>query len=100
MKEFKARTQGGKTKVRGQFKTSLFAFNTGIAINFGRIFRYIIEYELFNNFFLPIALLCMKRLPKNNPMAIFTRKPDRCQSNFELIRDYSKYFSNSQAIAA
>jgi len=100
MKEFKARTQGGKTKVRGQFKTSLFAFNTGIAINFGRIFRYIIEYELFNDFFHPIALLCMKNLPKNNPMVIFTRKPDHCQSNFQLIRDYSKYFSNLQTIAA
>jgi len=100
MKEFKARTQGGKTKVRGQFKVSLFAFNTGIAINFGRIFRYIIEYELFNEFSLPIALLHMKNLLKNNPMFIFTRKLDRCQSNFQLIWDYSKYFSNSQTIAA
>jgi len=41
MKEFKTRTNAGKTKVRGIFKTSLFAFNTGIAINFGRIFRYL-----------------------------------------------------------
>jgi len=99
MKEFKARTQGGKTKVRGRFRVSLFAFNTGIAINFGRIFRYIIEYDLINKLFLPIALLFIKKLLKNKPMFIFTRKPDRCQSNFELIRDYSKYFSNLQTTA-
>jgi len=41
MNEFKIRTPGGKLKVRGLFKTTLFAFNSGIAINFGRIYRYI-----------------------------------------------------------
>lgn len=97
---FERASQGGKTKVRGQFKTSLFAFNTGIAINFGRIFRYIVEYELFNCFSFPIALIHMKNLLKNNPMVIFTRKLSPCQSNFQLIRDYSKYFSNLQTVAA
>lgn len=43
MNEFKIRTSGGKLKVRGLFKAALFAFNTGIAINFGRIFRYIAQ---------------------------------------------------------
>lgn len=43
MKEFKTRTNAGKTKLRGLFKTSLFAFNVGIAINFGRIFRYLTQ---------------------------------------------------------
>ena len=41
MKEFKAKTRNGKVKVRGLFKTSLFAFTAGIAINFGRIVRYL-----------------------------------------------------------
>ena len=43
MKEFKTRTPGGKLKVRGLFKTTMFAFNCGIAINFGRIYRYIAQ---------------------------------------------------------
>jgi len=30
-----------KVKVRGQFKTMLFAIATGIGINFGRIVRYL-----------------------------------------------------------
>jgi len=47
MKEFKTRTPGGKLKVRGLFKTSLFAFSAGIAINFGRIYRHIADNELF-----------------------------------------------------
>lgn len=41
MHEFKCKTNHkGKLKVRGIFKTMLFAFNTAISINFGRIFRY------------------------------------------------------------
>ena len=47
MKEFKTRTNAGKIKVRGEFKTSLFAFNVGIAINFGRIFRYLSKMNIF-----------------------------------------------------
>ena len=43
MNEFKIRTPGGKLKVRGLFKATLFAFNSGIAINFGRIYRYIAQ---------------------------------------------------------
>lgn len=31
----------GKLKVRGKFKTEVYAYTMGIAINFGRIFRYI-----------------------------------------------------------
>ena len=46
MKEFKTRTRNGKIKVRGIFKTNLFAFNVGIAINFGRIYRYIANNEI------------------------------------------------------
>ena len=48
MKEYKARTNGGKIKVRGLFKTSIFAFCVGIAINFGRIYRHIADIEPIN----------------------------------------------------
>jgi hypothetical protein len=37
--EFSCRLTNGKLKVRGSFKTEVFAFTTAIAINFGRIFR-------------------------------------------------------------
>lgn len=33
----------GKLKVRGRFKTMLYACSVGIAINFGRVWRYLIE---------------------------------------------------------
>jgi len=100
MKEFKTRIRNGKTKVRGRFKTSLFAFNAEIAINFGRIFRYIIEYDLINELFLPNALFFLKNLLKNNFMFFSTRKPDCRQANFGLIRAYTKYFSNLLTLAA
>ena len=48
MNEFKTRTPGGKLKVRGLFKATLFAFNSGIAINFGRIYRYIVQNGVTN----------------------------------------------------
>jgi len=46
MNEFKIRTPGGKLKVRGLFKATLFAFNTGIAINFGRVYRFVAQNGL------------------------------------------------------
>jgi len=38
--EFTHHAKGHKLKVRGAFKASIFAFIVGIAINFGRIYRY------------------------------------------------------------
>jgi len=50
MHEFKCKTNHkGKLKVRGLFKTMIFAFTTAIAINFGRSFRYMIEIGLIEN---------------------------------------------------
>jgi len=46
MKEFKSKTNGGKVKVRGLFKTSLFAYALGVSINFGRIYRYLIDNDI------------------------------------------------------
>lgn len=43
IKEIKSKTSGGKLKVRGLFKTEMFAFSVGIAINFGRIYRYFMK---------------------------------------------------------
>jgi len=48
MKEIKTRTNAGKLKIRGLFKTKLFALNVGIAINFGRIYRYFIKVDGIN----------------------------------------------------
>ena len=41
VKEFKCPMKNGKLKVRGKFKTMLFAFARAVSINFGRIFRYL-----------------------------------------------------------
>ncbi|MBU1728069.1 transposase [Patescibacteria group bacterium] len=41
--EFKRKFHNGKLKVRGYFKTTLFAFSMAISINFGRIFRFLKE---------------------------------------------------------
>jgi len=60
MKEFKTRTRGGKLKVRGLFKTSLFAFSVGIAINFGRIYRHIAGNEYLDVLFSAINFFFTK----------------------------------------
>ena len=91
MKEFKTRTPNGKTKVRGMFKTSLFAFSVGIAINFGRIFRYIIENDLINGPFSSITITFHKILW--NIHYIFL-KTGVLVSNFRDSLFYMKYFSN------
>lgn len=41
VREFTHKMPQGKLKVRGFFKTSIFAFSTAAAINFGRIYRYL-----------------------------------------------------------
>ena len=38
--EFKQKTRNGKLRVRGSFKTMVFAVSMAISINFGRIYRY------------------------------------------------------------
>ena len=91
MREFKARAPGGKTRVRGLFKTSLFAFNAGIAINFGRIFRYIIENDLINGPFTSISFVFQKFLWNIRQLFSKTRV---LASNFRNFQFYTKYFSN------
>ena len=43
IKEFTHRMPQKKLKVRGFFRTSVFAFSSAVAINFGRIYRYLRE---------------------------------------------------------
>jgi hypothetical protein len=40
IKEFSCRMRGRKVRVRGNFKTSLFAYSVAIGVNFGRIHRF------------------------------------------------------------
>jgi hypothetical protein len=100
MNQFKIRTRNGKTKVRGKFKTSLFAFNTGIAINFGRIYRYIIEYELFDDFISQIEQYFMQYTLNFRLLIPGIIKYNIPNSNFAIRSNYCKYFSNSQTLAA
>lgn len=87
MKEFKTRTRNGKIKVRGIFKTNLFAFNVGIAINFGRIYRYMASKELNNLQLLTNFLINMQNLIKKVILGLINRK-------FRFVRIESIYFSN------
>ncbi|MCP4473907.1 MAG: DDE transposase [Gammaproteobacteria bacterium] len=66
MKEFKVKAPGGKIKVRGLFKTSLFASTLGIAINFGRIYRYIIDNGVIRDIFSAKYFFFGKILLKNH----------------------------------
>ena len=100
MNEFKYRTKNGKTKVRGLFKTSLFAFNMGIAINFGRIFRYIVKYDLNNDFFSLKSVAFLKNLLKTDHLSMIFGKQNACQSNFGIFPWYAKYFLNLRTMAA
>jgi len=89
MKEFKTRTRNGKTKVRGIFKTSLFAFNVGMAINFGRIYRYIAQNDLNNAQMLTVIPYFLIKLKIST---LLINLPPEFQNNQRKI----KYFSNIQ----
>ncbi len=93
MKEFKARAPGGKIKVRGLFKTSLFAYSVGIAINFGRIYRHImvnnIDNDLINTGFSSISDFFVKIFARNHLLNLITRI-------FEFFRELSNGSPNMQ----
>ena len=96
MKEFKTRAPGGKIKVRGLYKTSLFAYSVGIAINFGRIYRYItdnnIDNDLINNGFSAINSIFGKILAQNHFLNFITRI-------FEFFRELSNKILNMRLSA-
>ncbi len=100
MKEFKSRTSNGKTKVRGIFKTTLFAFNTGIAINFGRIYRYVIGNELYHDFLVLFTMIFPKNMLKNYYMYPGIGKFICCHGNIGISRYYAACLSNFQALVA
>ncbi len=61
MKEFKCRTKNGKLKIRGIFKTSLWALLLAIGINFGRIYRFLKENGVdFGSFFAFFIILVFR----------------------------------------
>ena len=67
VKEFtKPLNHKGKLKVRGKFKTMLYAFSMGIAINFGRVWRYQAEnpdaFMLLGRMYLFLLGLCGCRI--------------------------------------
>ena len=93
MNEFKTRTPGGKLKVRGLFKAALFAFNAGIAINFGRIFRYIAQNGFTGGFDLGNLLVF------NNTLLNFVKLWQVLMSfidNFTSRLSYQKIFSDKR----
>ena len=70
MREFKTKTRAGKLKVRGMFKTSLFAYLMAISINFGRIYRLNSQND---NFFYTL-LLYFERLASRISFIFFSRR--------------------------
>lgn len=87
MKEFKTKTQAGKLKVRGLFKTSLFAYNMGIAINFGRIYRYVSKKDIKEAFSLNLKVFLAKISSKKQIVNFQTKL-------FRQILKSKKYFAN------
>jgi hypothetical protein len=89
MKEFKIKTRNGKLKVRGLFKTSLFAFAVGIAINLGRIVRYLVDNGYNNDFPTTNIVAIMEKLAK---FVFSILIPCKFESRWRNV----KYFPSSQ----
>jgi hypothetical protein len=85
MNEFKIRTPGGKLKVRRLFKATLFAFNAGIAINFGRIYRFIARNGFTDGFDPSIPTVLANIMLK---LTCLWRKSDNFMRNF-FVRWFS-----------
>ncbi len=91
VKEFtKPLNHKGKLKVRGKFKTMLYAFSMGIAINFGRVWRYQAEnpdaFMLLRWMHLFLPGLCGRRVRSACREPII--RP--CNSYFALPKHYFK----------
>jgi len=89
IKEFKGKTKAGKLKVRGIFKTSLFAFTMGISINFGRIYRLLESQGVyFSNFLANFAILVIRIIffGKLSPNAAHENKKSNYFLNIGFIR--------------
>jgi len=89
MNEFKIRTSGGKLKVRGLFKTTLFAFNTGIAINFGRVYRFIAQNGLIKDSYQSTGII-LQNVMLN--LSHFWLKTEISARNFFSRLIFGKYF--------
>jgi hypothetical protein len=89
MNEFKIRTPGGKLKVRGLFKATLFAFNAGIAINFGRIYRFMARNGFTDGFDPSIPTVLADIMLK---ITYFWQKSANFMRNFFVRWFSSEYF--------
>ena len=80
VKEFTEKMPNKKLKVRGLFKTGVFAYTTAIGINFGRIYRYIKGNNSKNYFiyFLRFIYFVLKTLFHNK--LVFTNQEYQRQS--------------------
>ncbi len=58
--EFVCKMRKGKLKVRGLFKTSVFAYSVAVSVNFGRIYRYVLKYSTDLSFVLLYIILNVK----------------------------------------
>lgn len=74
VKEFTHRMPNKKMKVRGIYKTALFSQSVAIAINFGRIYRYILNNpEIFKELYLFVRII-IKMSTEISPVSVFIEK--------------------------
>ncbi len=94
IKEFvKPFNHKGKLRIRGQFKTMIYAYSMGIAINFGRINRYLAMnpdlsgllglINIGNRLFFEILVQVGQKLPSIFPFSFFMVKFQQLP-NFEI----------------
>ena len=88
-REFKIRTEDGKLKVRGLIKASLFAYSSGIAINFGRTYRFLVKNGCPDGFNRPIIVFLKDIM--SNTGEILT-KCEFIVDNFSLFRYFFFFF--------
>jgi hypothetical protein len=81
-------------------KTTLFAFNVGIAINFGRIYRYAIENGLIHDFLVLFTLIFSKNMFKNYYMYHGIGKSLCRQGNIGIRLYHAIRLSNFHAMAS
>jgi len=79
--EFTRKMPNKKLKVRGYFKTAVFAYTAAIAINFGRIFRYAAE---------------IPKKPDNTPFTFIYFVKEQCLSLINSFKSFLflKYYQN------
>lgn len=84
MKEFTKRfNHKGKLNVRGKFKTTLFALTMSIGINFGRIYRYLLENKELKLIFVgkPYVLMILFKILKKLSVTVEAKRQNHIVHN-------------------